>query len=319
MGREIAKLLAQRGANVIIVARDMKKLESAFEYVKSFAKNPSTQRFHIISADVTSEAENERLLKEATAWNNGVVPEIVWANAGSSAPRLFIESSIETMRQQMDLNYWAAAYLAHKTLKAWLYPETPYPRQEKPAKAEAPRHFIMTSSSVAFVGVAGYAPYGPAKTALRGLADALRSEVLLYNGARRSAKTTNVAPAPFDINIHTIFPGTIKSPGLEKENLTKHPVTHALEDSDPEQTELEAATAAIQGLEKGNFFTATNWLGELMRISTLGGSPRDSLIKDTVGQWLTSFVWLFVGPDLDSKVWGWGKKEGMPEFKPEVK
>jgi 3-dehydrosphinganine reductase len=169
------------------------------------------------------------------------------------------------------------------------------------------------------VGVAGYAPYGPAKTALRGLCDSLRSEVLLYNGARRSSKTNKVTPAPFDVNIHCIFPGTIKTPGLEKENKTKHPVTHALEDSDPEQTELEAATAAVQGLESGNYFTATNWLGELMRISSLGGSPRDNILKDTLGQWLTSLVWLFVAPDLDSKVWSWGKKEGMPEFKPEAK
>jgi 3-dehydrosphinganine reductase len=319
MGREIAKLLSQRGANVIIVARDPNKLQSALEYIKSFAKSPSTQRFHVISADVTSEAENERLLAEATAWNNGVVPEIVWANAGSSAPRLFIESSIDTMRKQMDLNYWAAAYLAHKTLKAWLYPKTPYQPQEKGAKAEAPRHFIVTSSSIAFVNVAGYAPYGPAKTALRGLCDALRSEILLYNGARRSSKTTNTAPAPFDINIQTIYPGSIKSPGLEQENMTKHPVTHALEDSDPVQTETEAATAAIRGLENGNYMTPTNWLGELMRISSLGGSPRDNLLKDTLGQWLTSLAWLFVGPDLESKVWSWGKKEGMPEFKPEVK
>jgi 3-dehydrosphinganine reductase len=316
MGREIAKLLSQRGANLIIVARDLKKLQSALDYAKAHAKNPSTQRFHIISADVTSEAENERLLAEATAWNNGVVPEIVWANAGSAHPRLFIESSIETMRQQMDLNYWAAAYLAHKTLKAWLYPKTPY---QKDAKAEAPRHFIITSSVIAFVSIAGYAPYGPAKIALRGLCDSLRSEILLYNGARRSAKNTNAVPAPFDINIHGIYPGTIKTPGLEQENLTKHPVTHLLEESDPAQTEIEAATAAVRGLENGNYMTATNWLAELARISSLGGSPRNNLIKDTLGQWLTSIVWLFVGPDMEGKVWGWGKKEGMPEFKPELK
>lgn len=322
MGREIARLLSERGANLILVARDTTKLQSALDYAKSHAKNTSTQRFHYISADVTLASENARLLAEATTWNNHRVPEIVWANAGSSKPQLFIEASLETLRQQMDLNYWAAAYLAHKTLKAWLYPSTPSQTaaqgDEKP-KPEAPRHLIFTSSAVSFVNVAGYAPYGPPKTALRALSDSLRSEILLYNGARRSTAHTSRIPAPFDISIHTIFPGTIKSPGFEQENLTKHAVTHLLEASDPEQTEMEAASAAIRGLEQGQYMTATNWLAELMRISSLGGSPRNGLVKDLLGQWVTSVAWLFVMPDLDGKVWGWGKKEGMPEFKPEIR
>lgn len=33
MGRGLGKLLAQKGANVVIVARDPKKLESALEYI----------------------------------------------------------------------------------------------------------------------------------------------------------------------------------------------------------------------------------------------------------------------------------------------
>ncbi|ORY09109.1 hypothetical protein BCR34DRAFT_517003 [Clohesyomyces aquaticus] len=318
MGRELAKMLSERGANVILVARDVKKLQDALEYAKSFAKNPSTQSFHIISADVTSESENTRLLAEATTWNNGKVPEIVWANAGSAIPQLFIETSIETLRKQMDINYWAAAYLAHKTLKAWLYPETPYPTQDRnqgKIKSEPTRHFIITSSSVAFVNIAGYSPYGPPKSALRGLADSLRSELLMYNGARRSATSTSQAPAPFDVNIHTIYPGTITSPGHKNENETKHQVSHLLESSDPVQSETEAATAVIRGLESGRDMVPTNWLGELMRLSSLGGNPRENIVKDTVGQWLTSILWLFINPDMDGKVWGWGKKEGMPAFK----
>ncbi|KAF2729784.1 3-ketosphinganine reductase-like protein [Polyplosphaeria fusca] len=314
MGKELAKMLSQRGANLILVARDPKKLQDALDYAKSSAKNPGTQRFHYISADVSQESENTRLLAEATAWNNGRTPEIVWANAGASKPQLFIEASVETLRQQMDLNYWAAAYLAHKTMKAWLYPDTPY---QQGATAEAPRHFIMTSSGAAFYSPAGYNPYGPAKCALRGLADGLRQEMLMYNGARRSNKKTSQAPAPFDIKVQIVFPGTIKSPGFETENQTKHQITHLIEAEDPVQTEVEAATAAMKGLESGKFMTQTNWLTELMRLSAISGSPRDNIVKDTVGQWITSIAWLFIGPDMDGRPWGYGKKEGMPEFKPE--
>jgi len=319
MGLQIARLLSQRGANVIIVARDAKKLQAALETVRECAKNPSTQRFTTISADVSSESENERLLAEATAWNHNRVPDVVWTNAGTSQPQLFLESSVGTLRRQMEINYWSHVYLAHKTLRAWLYPDTPYnieasPKSGKP-KSELPRHFIMTSSSVAFVNVGGYATYGPAKSALRALADSLRSEILMYNGARRSKNNTKQAPAPFDVNIQIVFPGTVTSPGLENENKTKHPITHALESGDPVQSELVAATAAIKGLEAGKYSVPTNWLGKLMRLSSMGGIPRDNLFVDTFGQWLTSILWLFIWPDLDSKVWEWGKKEGMQPLK----
>lgn len=33
MGRGLGKLLAQRGANVIIIARNVKKLQAALEYI----------------------------------------------------------------------------------------------------------------------------------------------------------------------------------------------------------------------------------------------------------------------------------------------
>jgi 3-dehydrosphinganine reductase len=305
MGKEVARLLSARGADLILVARTVKNLESAVEYARSHAKNPSTQRFTYISADVSSEAENTRIIAEATAWNKGRMPEIVWAIAGSSVPGLFVETSTDTLRRQMELNYFAAAYLAHKTLQAWWYPSKPH-RTYESVVTEPPRQLIFTSSAVAFVGLAGYSPYAPAKAAIRSLADGLRSEVQLYNAARRSKTGTGTHHAPFDVNIHIIFPGTILSPGFDNEEKTKHPVTRELESSDPKQTEVQAATAAIQGLEAGNFMTSTNWLVGLMRWGALGGSQRNNIVLDTLGSWITSIVWLIMVPDLNSKVWGMG-------------
>ena len=313
MGKEIARLLSARGANLILVARTVKNLEAAVEHARAHAKNPLTQRFTYISADVASETENARIVAEATSWNSGRMPEIVWAVAGSSTPGLFIETSTDTLRGQMELNYFAAAYLAHKTLQAWFYPSNPY---EKNAAPESPRQFIFTSSAVAFVGLAGYTPYAPAKAAIRSLADGLRSEVQIYNAARRSkTSSTGAPPAPFDVNIHVIFPGTILSPGFDNEEKTKHPVTRELESSDPRQTELEAATAAVQGLEGGNFMTPTNWLVHLLRLGALGSSQRNNVVFDTIGAWITTIIWLIMVPDLNSKVWNWGKKNGMPAFR----
>ena len=239
---------------------------------------------------------------EATEWNDGHPPDIVWANAGSSHPELFINTSIEILKSQMDINYFAATYLAQATLKSWLRPN--------PAKKDTkPRHFIMTSSVGCFVGLAGYAPYAPAKAAMRSLADNLRSEMNLYNGYRHANLSNPAVRVPAaDVKIHCIFPGTILSPGLEQENQTKHAVTKLLEEGDQQQTEDEVAAAAVKGLEKGGFLISTQFLGNVMRVGMMGGSARNNWFIDTLLGWIVGLVWLFIGPDLESKVWGWGKK-----------
>lgn len=251
---------------------------------------------------MTKAEENDRIILETTAWNGGNPPDVVWANAGSSHPFLFIDTPIETLHSQMDINYWAACYLAQATLKSWLKPTTSR-TDAASAAAMPPRHFIITSSVICFVGLAGYAPYGPAKSALRSLADTLRSETRLYNGYR--SNNPDKGPAT-DVEIHICTPGTIFSPGLEQENKTKPAVTKILEESDPRQTEDEVAAAAVKGLERGNYLIATQWLGQLMRAGMLGGSPRNNVLIDTIVTWVTSIVWLFIQPDLESKVFKWG-------------
>lgn len=273
---------------------------------QSAAKNPHTQRFHAISADVTDAGENDRLIQEVIAWNSGNPPDIVWANAGMSRPNLFVDTPLDVLRSQMDINYWAAAYLAHTTLRSWLGSDF-VSQEPQPIQATKPRHFIMTSSVLCFAGVAGYAPYSPAKSAMRSLADTLRSELNLYNGARRKNPATRSSG---DIKIHCVCPGTITSPGHEIEQKTKHEITKILEQGDIAQNEDEVAAAAIKGLEKGGYLITTQLLGHAMRASALGGSPRDRRIMDTLLGWVTSVAWLYIGPDMEGKIFEYGRKYG---------
>ena len=167
-----------------------------------------------------------------------------------------------------------------------------------------PRHFIITGSSVCFCGVAGYAPYSPPKSALRSLADTLRSELNLYNGYR----STHPEQGPqADVKIHCVVPGTITSPGLEHENSIKHPVSKILEEGDPRQTEDEVAAAAVKGLESGGYLITTQFLGHAMRAGTLGGSPRNNWFVDTLFAWVVNIAWLFIGPDMEGKVFKYGQ------------
>ncbi|CAI6245767.1 unnamed protein product [Periconia digitata] len=317
MGLEVAKILAQRGAHIVLVSRSTEKLETAKEQVQAVAKYPTTQRFHIISADVTIESENVRILNEATVWNNGRTPEIVWANAGTSTPGLFLDTSMETLKAQMDINYWASTYLAHHTMKAWLYPESPYKTDDLRSKPEPPRHLIFTSSVLSCINVAGYVGYSAAKSAMKSLCDGLRMEVNLYNGARHAAKNADgQQPAPFDVVVQCVFPATITSPGHAIEQLTKPAVTKKIEEGDDEQTSYEAAMGSIKGLDAGQYSVATTFKGHLMRTSGMGAAPRDNFIFDTLVQWLSSIIWIFLAPSWESTVWNWGKANGMEKYKP---
>jgi 3-dehydrosphinganine reductase len=325
MGRGLAKICAQKGANVIIVARNVDKLKAAIEYIsvrlpgtakankltiaKAAARDPKTQRFHYISADVTSPAENTRLLAEATAWNGGRIPDVVWANAGSARPTLLADTSVDDLRAQMDIDYWAAAYLARETIRAWVAEgKQTDDKKTETKKDELPRHLVITSSIIAFIGIAGYAPYAPAKTALRSLSDTLRSELQLYNGARKHATDPLRVP---EMRNHVVFPGAILSPGFEVENSIKHPVTKLLEEDDTPQTEDEVAAASVAALEGGAYMVTTAFLGRLMRSSAMGGSARNGFgVMDTLIGMLGYIVWLFIGPDMERKVWKWGQKHG---------
>jgi 3-dehydrosphinganine reductase len=254
--------------------------------------------------------ECQRVVDEVKAWNHNQTPDIVWCIAGSSHPSFFVDASIEQLQSQMDSNFWSSAYVAHAILKQWLAPST---TSEKLSPDTPPRHLIFTSSIVAFYTIAGYSPYSSGKAALRSLCDSLRQEVDVYNGSRLHPSGKGpVAP----VKLHCVFPGTIFSPGLEQENLTKPGITKKLEEDDGGQTEEEVALTSVKSLEKGEYLITGPLIGYAMKASALGGSPRNNALRDTLMIWVTSLVWLFVGPDLDGKAWRWGKEKGHPQNRP---
>lgn len=204
-------------------------------------------------------------------------------------PKLFVDMDAASMRRQMDINFHGTSDMSHAILRAWLSPEAPVEKQ--------PRHLIMTASAAALYTIPGYAGYAPSKWALRGLADTLSQEVMLY---------------PQNVQVHIVFPGTILSPGFEVEERTKPEITKQLEAADPKQTPEEVAASSISGLEAGQFMITVNWLGQLMRFGVIGGSFRNNWLLDTIGAWLVPIIWIFVQYDQVSTVRSFGKKHGHP-------
>lgn len=212
-----------------------------------------------------------------------------------STPFLWEDSNAMTLcRRNMDVNFYGAAEMSHAILAEWLRPEAPY---------KEPKHLIFTASVLALFAVAGYGPYTPSKWALRGLADTLAQEVMLYPNN--------------PVKIHVVYPGTILSPGFERETQTKPAVTIELEKDDPKQTPEEVATAAIAGLERGDHFITINYLGSMMRWSVLGGSLRNNWIVDLVMGWIMNPLWyIIVNLVVLSGITGYAKKHGHPSTWP---
>ncbi len=273
---------------------------------------------------MTDAAANKRVLEEVTAWNHGRSPDIVWCIAGSAYPEFFVHTDMTRLREQMDQNYWSAAYMAHAVLQDWLKPvgaaaQSNAPKASSansaassaaPAAETATKHLIFTSSIAAFYPLVGYAPYAPTKAALRSLSDALQQELRLYNGARRHGSGRD-GPAT-DVQIHNVFPGTIYSPGYEQENLTRPAVLSKLEEGDEGQTEDQVAAASLRGLQNGEYLVTTTLVGSLLRGAAWCGSPRNNWLTDTLMAWVASFAWMWVQGDMDGKVGKWGVENGHP-------
>lgn len=314
MGLEAGRQLAAKGANVIIVARDGKRLRDGVEYIREGSISKS-QRFHYITADLTSHEEAVRIIKEATAWNSGSPPDIVWCCAGASYPTLFVDTDVSKFRSQMESNYFSAVYTSHAILRAWLRPEqanvdVARPAGEKPVS----RHLILTGSFLAFYPVAGYAPYNPTRAAIRALSDELSQEMNLYAAAN---------PGRPSVKVHTVFPATILTESYEAENKIKSDLTKMLEGPNAGQTPAEVARGSIRGLESGHELITTDWQTRLVMCSTLGASGRGGFWKGLL-DWIAGSVMLlvmvFVRGDMDRQIRNWGTQygdSGMKKIRPE--
>lgn len=80
MGLCVAKELARKGASVVIIARDMGKLEKALGEIKAQAAELDSQSFRWISADLTEPREVKSAFEEVVETLG--VPDVVWICAG---------------------------------------------------------------------------------------------------------------------------------------------------------------------------------------------------------------------------------------------
>lgn len=313
------------------MARDSQRLHDGIEYVRQGASQNrpagaagKEQRFHTITADLKSAQVCASVMAQATEWNGGSPPDIVWCFAGTAHPSLFIDTDAAQLQSQMDANYFTNAYMAHAALRSWLRADTSgNDKEEEGAPASTgeleaaarkngsgggppppARHLIFTSSFCALYSLIGYTPYSPAKAALRSLSDTLSQELNLYAAAN---------PRSPPVRVHTLFPATILSEAYEAENMVKTDVTKMLEETDEGQTPAEIARRSILGLEAGHELVTSDFLTRIVLTTMTGASRRGGVLKalvDWVLGCLGLLILIFVRWDMDRKVRNFGKLHG---------
>ncbi|GAA5913832.1 3-dehydrosphinganine reductase [Sporobolomyces salmoneus] len=282
LGLSLACQLAARGANVSIVSRSQAKLDKALEEIESHRQNPQ-QIFKAYACDLTNPSAAASTLRTAckaipssTSSNS---PDYVFACAGGCVPGMFTSVSAEKQWECMEWNFRTCLNTIHEAVVAM-----------KESGDRRGGKVVLTSSVLALMSFAGYSTYSPSKYAIRGLAESLRNELILYN-----------------IDVHLFLPATIFSPGFENEQKLKPEITKKIEGPDEGLTPDQVAKELIKGLERDDFYITYEPVGHMFRNSR-GITPRNNFLIDS--------FWSLVGT-IALPVWGWMSADG--EVKKEAK
>jgi 3-dehydrosphinganine reductase len=222
IGKAAARLLAQRGAHLTLIARNEARLEQARRELEG-ARARADQRIATVAADVAQRSAAERASHAALAQHGP--PDLLLASAGMTGPGYAAAQPVELFEQMMATNYFGTLYVLKALLPAM--------------RARRRGHIALVSSGAGLMGIYGYAAYGASKFALRGLAEALRAEL-----------------KPEGIGVSIIYPPDTDTPMLADESQSKPAATQAIAGSGGLLSADVVARAMVRSIERGAFVIA---------------------------------------------------------------
>ncbi len=173
IGYCMAEIFAESGSEVILSDIDGDKLNDA---VKALENIGSPIRSYIV--DVANQEEVQKMADDVLQ-NVGHV-DILINNAGIGYSGEIVETSLDTWKKLMDVNFWGALYHIYAFL---------------PAMVEAKSgHIVNISSGQAFFRLPTWGPYATTKLALGGVSELMQFEFKKFN-----------------INVTTVYPFMINT------------------------------------------------------------------------------------------------------------
>lgn len=194
----------------------------------------SEQEIIIIPCDVTNVEQVEaasQLIDEPI--------DYLFVNQGISIPGYFLEQTSQDFLSQININYVGGVNIT-KALMA--------------KKSSNGLGIIFTGSTVSFYTCVGFSSYGPSKYAIRGLVESLWSE---FQGHK-------------EYHFHIAMPSDTKTPGFDRENLTKPKETVEISGVASCCTPEDTAKDIINQMREGRFYITNDFMTYLLTV-TYGG------------------------------------------------
>jgi 3-dehydrosphinganine reductase len=235
IGLALALRLAKAGWRLTLLARDPGRLARA----KAGLTAAGAEGVGTFPVDVANAAAVQQAVADAVAAMGP--PRLVVASAGMVVPGRFGQLDLEAFRRSIDVNYLGAVHLARAALPS--------------LRAAVGGRIVLISSGAGLVGLYGYTSYAPAKFAVRGLAEALRSEL-----------------APEGIGVSVVYPPDTDTPQYREELAHRPEPTSRIAAGARVLDADQVAGAILDGIRKGRFTIAPGWeMSALARLHSLVG------------------------------------------------
>ena len=243
-GLEFATLLAQRGANLILVARRKEPMEQLAERLRR------DQRIDVVVETLDlSEANAAIALKERINSRN-IQVDVLVNNAGYGLYGEFLDQPVERLREMLQVNILAVTEVAH------LF------GREMANRGSG--HILFIASLLAYQATPGYAAYAASKAYVLLLGEALNSELKPHG-----VVVTVLSPGPSATSFAEVA-GQKNTPMIRMLMMESTPVARLGIDS-----MLQRRSSVVAGLLNkiivfGNRFTPRRLQRQIMR-SAVGG------------------------------------------------
>ncbi|HVO30776.1 MAG TPA: SDR family oxidoreductase [bacterium] len=156
IGAELARQLAAEKARVVLAARRADRLDEVAKECRALGGEA-----HVVTADVTQEADCKRMVEQTVAALGGL--DLLIVNAGNSMWALFEDiTDLSIFRKLMETNYLSAVYTTYYAL--------PHLKASK-------GRIVAMSSLTGKTGVPTRTAYSASKHAMNGFFDSLRAEL----------------------------------------------------------------------------------------------------------------------------------------------
>lgn len=153
IGKSLAFKCAEKGANLVLAARNYQKLE---EIKRVLVK---TTNVLIVKTDVSNEEDCKTLIQKAIEEYKTI--DILINNAGISMRALIEDVELSVIRNLMDINFWGTVYCTKYAL---------------PFILKTKGSVVGVSSIAGYKGLPGRAGYSSSKFAMHGFLEVLRIE-----------------------------------------------------------------------------------------------------------------------------------------------